>query len=202
MPVYLVIGDADTLSEIANDLEGRLEVLQDDGAGDTPDASDIQAASEWLNEARKGDLQFLAFPIQLEFDDSNVLNQIKLTLENLNDGRKEPLPARVVEELDQAGLVRSIRNLATDLDVTLSTLSGTFTISTELAQAADLLFEASIRILGDGTTSIHKLALESAEALRSIQSGRCLSAEGVKELVSRLNQAADAIQGIPSSAQI
>jgi hypothetical protein len=63
------------------------------------DASDIQATSEWLTEATKGDLQFLIFPIRLEFDDGNVLKQIELTLENLNDGRKHPISARVVEEL-------------------------------------------------------------------------------------------------------
>lgn len=85
----LTIENGEALSAIVEDVAGRLENCHDDGTEDSPEAEDLRCALELL-EAVPADT---GFPHVVLLDDSNIMLQLEISLENLQDTDFHPVAA-------------------------------------------------------------------------------------------------------------
>jgi hypothetical protein len=80
----LLIGTEEARNWLESDLEGRLEVLMDDGNAGSPSAEDIAALQEWLSP-HTGPFPLL-IPVALS---AAQREELKASIENLNDYASE-----------------------------------------------------------------------------------------------------------------
>jgi hypothetical protein len=75
----LLIPSKELAAQMESDLEGRLEVMADDGLQDKPDYEDASAVAQLLRESYAG-----SYPVTIELSDAEA-TQAFITLENIED---------------------------------------------------------------------------------------------------------------------